>query len=240
MQTTGRRERVRQATLTEIRAAARRILIEHGPAAVTINAVAREMGMSGPALYRYYASHEDLVAAMVADFYLELTEVLKGARDTHAADPPGQRLLAICRAMRAWATGHPAEFGRMFASPIPPDQRRPDSPRHQADGDFGHVFLDQFAELWETAPYPVPAPETLAPSLLTQLRAYCAAHDDRLPPEAAYVMLTCWTRVYGLLCMEILHQLDFAFSDVEPVFEDCLRELCASLGVDYRHPRDHP
>jgi AcrR family transcriptional regulator len=44
-----RRERVRQATLAEIRAAARRLLIEQGSQAVTINAVAREMGMSGPA-----------------------------------------------------------------------------------------------------------------------------------------------------------------------------------------------
>ena len=59
---TNRRERIREATLIEIRTVARELLVRHGSSAVTINAVAREMGMSGPALYRYYASHEELVA----------------------------------------------------------------------------------------------------------------------------------------------------------------------------------
>ncbi|MFB9965000.1 TetR-like C-terminal domain-containing protein [Sinosporangium siamense] len=41
-------------------------------------------------------------------------------------------MLAVCRAMRAWAVAHPAEFGWIFASPITPPNRQPDSARHQA------------------------------------------------------------------------------------------------------------
>ena len=54
----------------------------------------------------------------------------------------------------------------------------------------------------------------------------------RLPPEAAHFFLSCWIRLYGLLCMEVLHQLDFAYTDPEPVFEECLRDLAAALGLD--------
>lgn len=50
--------------------------------------------------------------------------------------------------------------------------------------------------------------------------------------EAAHVFLSCWIRLYGLLCMEVLHQLDFAYSDLEPVSEECLRDLSAMIGLD--------
>ncbi len=229
----GRRERVRQATLAEIRAVARRLLIEQGPAAVTINAVAREMGMSGPALYHYFAGHEELVGAVTADFFRELTEVMEAAREAHPPGEHGRRLLATCRAMRKWAITHRAEFGWVFASPLT-GERRPGSPRELAGRDFEAVFLEEVAALWESRPFPVPA--ELEPSIRKQLRAYTASAGLGLPVEAVHVFLSCWIRLYGLLCMEVLNQLDFAYSDLEPVFEECLREIAPKLGLDYESP----
>jgi AcrR family transcriptional regulator len=229
---TSRRERLRQATLEEIHAAARRLLVEQGSAAVTINAVARQVGMSGPALYHYYAGHDELVGAVTAGFFRELAAVMEQARDTCTGAPIGYRILAVCRAMRAWAIAHPAEFGWIFASPIAPPNRRPDSARHQAALRFEQVLLDLTVELWRTRPFPVPDLADLPASLRGQLTAYSAAIDGRLPPEAAHVFLACWIRLYGLLCMEVLHQLDFAYTDLEPVFEECLRDLAVALGID--------
>lgn len=230
-QGTSRRDRLRQATLAEIHAAARELLVTRGSAAVTINAVARAIGMSGPALYHYYAGHDELVGAVTAGFFRELTEVMEQARDAHAGRPTGERLLAVCRAMRSWAVSHPAEFGWVFASPVAPPNRRPGSPRHEAGQRFEMVLLDLVAELWRTAPFPVPRLADLDPSLRDQLVAYSALVDGALPPEAAHVFLSCWIRMYGLLSMEVLHQLDFAFSDPAPLFEECLLDLTARLGL---------
>ncbi|SEH01978.1 DNA-binding transcriptional regulator, AcrR family [Nonomuraea solani] len=230
--TVSRRDRVRQATLAEIRAAARGLLIEQGPAAVTINAVAREMGMSGPALYHYFAGHDELIGAVTADFFRELTAVMEAARDACPPDDHGRRLLATCRAMRAWAITHRAEFGWVFASPIT-SERRPDSPRELAGRDFEQVFLEEVTELWTIRPFPVPEPGELDPSIREQLRAYTVSTGVALPVEAVHVFLTCWIRLYGLLCMEVLNQLDFAYTDLGPVFEETLRELAPKLGLDY-------
>jgi AcrR family transcriptional regulator len=227
-----RRERVRQATLAEIRAAARRLLIEQGSQAVTINAVAREMGMSGPALYHYFAGHDELVGAVTADFFRELTEAMETARDACPPGEHGARLLAACRAMRRWAVSHRAEFGWVFASPITAE-RRPDSPRELAGRDFEQVFLEEIAELWKSRRFPVPAPEELPASIGEQLRAYADSTGVGLPVEAIHVFMSCWIRLYGLLCMEVLNQLDFVYSDMEPVFEECLREIAPKLGLDY-------
>ncbi|WP_280421298.1 TetR/AcrR family transcriptional regulator [Nocardia carnea] len=230
----GRKARLRAATLREIHQTARDLLVEQGSGAVTINGVARRMGMSGPALYHYYSGHEELVGAVTATFFDEMAAEMADARDTAGDRPVGDRILAVCRAMRFWAVGHPAEFGWIFAGPVGSAQRQPESIRHRAALRFERVLLDLTVELWEEQPFPVPA--ELPESIHAQLRAYCVTIDNRLPPEAAHVFLSCWIRLYGLLCMEVLHQLDFAYSDLEPVYEECLRDLSGLLGFSYSGP----
>jgi Transcriptional regulator len=233
-----RRARLREAALTEIRSIARRLLVKEGSAAVTINAVAREMGVSGPALYRYYSSQGELIDALTSDFFRELIAAMRAAADHPAADTPGRRLLAISRALRSWANSHPAEFAWLFASRVPTSRIAQCSPDENNSGRaFCQVFLDQVVEIWETQRFPLPSLEDMDPSLAVQLHAYSEKIDGLLPPEAAYIFLTCWTRLYGLLCMEVLNQISFAYSDLEPVYEECLQELCRLLDIPYEPPR---
>ena len=229
-----RRERLREATLAEIRAVARSLLVAEGTSAVTINAVARRMGMSGPALYRYYASQGELIEALTTDFFSELIETMRGAGRDPRADTPGRRILAISRALRGWAVQNPAEFAWLFASKVPASKISRCGPQSGSSGRaFGQVFLDQIVEIWETQRFPIPSLEDMAPSLAAQLHAYSERIDGRLPPEAVYVFLTCWTRLYGLLCMEVLNQISFAYDSLEPVYEECLQELCVLLDISY-------
>src|SRR6266487_3840205 len=76
MQAPSRRDRVRAATSQEIVQTARRLLVEQGIAAVSLRAIAREMGMTAPALYRYYESHEELLRHLVAEIFTELADYL--------------------------------------------------------------------------------------------------------------------------------------------------------------------
>ncbi|GAB4583402.1 TetR/AcrR family transcriptional regulator [Nocardia sp. IFM 10818] len=217
--------------MAEIRSTARRLLIEQGAQAVTVNAVARAMGMSGPALYRYYPSHEILVQAVTADCYEELTHAITGARTAHAEASESVRLLAMCRAMREWAIAHPAEFGWMFATPS--STLAAESLSHEPALDFEAVFRDEIVTLWAAKPFAVPDPKDLDPSLRRQLTDYSNGIGGQLPPEAAYVFLKCWIRLYGLLCMEVLRQVEFVFDDLTPLFEDLLREICTAFGLEY-------
>ncbi|HEY6276068.1 MAG TPA: helix-turn-helix domain-containing protein, partial [Streptosporangiaceae bacterium] len=66
-QTLSRRDRVRAATADEIKQTARRILMAEGPDGVSLRAIAREMGMTAPALYRYFGSHDELIKHVCAD-----------------------------------------------------------------------------------------------------------------------------------------------------------------------------
>ncbi|MEU4360033.1 TetR/AcrR family transcriptional regulator [Streptomyces virginiae] len=230
-QATSRRDRMREATLREIHQTARKLLLTKGSTSVTINAVAREMGMSGPSLYHYYASRDALVEAVTADFFQELAEAMERVRDEHADAPVVERFLAACRAMRSWCVAHPAEFQWIFASPVSAGQHAPDSARFQAGLRYEYVFLEMIIERWNTRPFPVPNPDELPEGLREQLRTYSRLIDERLPAEAVYVYVICWSRLYGLLCLEVLHQMDFVLTDMEPLFERCLDELGDMLGM---------
>src|SRR3954468_20871663 len=103
-----RRERARADTLREIKETARRVLVAQGADGLALRAVAREMGMTAPGLYRYFASREDLVENVVVDIYDEVCGYLEDARgDARPATAPVQ-LLAASRAFRRWATTHTA------------------------------------------------------------------------------------------------------------------------------------
>ena len=94
-----RRSRLRDATTAEIKATARRLLVADGPDALTLRAIAREMGMTAPALYRYFGSHEEIVGGLCLDMLAEITDHLEAARDTVRTDDPIGRLMAACRAL---------------------------------------------------------------------------------------------------------------------------------------------
>src|ERR1035438_434375 len=77
VQVATRRDRVRAATSLEIIQTARRLLVEQGSAAISLRAIAREMGMTAPALYRYFGSHEELIENVIADVFTELSNHLQ-------------------------------------------------------------------------------------------------------------------------------------------------------------------
>lgn len=116
-----RRTVVREATQQQIDLVALDLLREGGAHAVTVAAVARAMGMTAPALYRYVRSRSDLLTRLIAGGFDGLAERMTTARDAVAADDHGARMVAVICAWREWALREPALFTLLFGSPVPDD-----------------------------------------------------------------------------------------------------------------------
>ena len=233
-----RRDRVRADTFREIKETARQVLVKQGVDGLALRAVAREMGMTAPALYRYFHSREDLVENVVADLYDELTAVLEAARDDARPATPPTQLLACARAFRHWATTHHAEFGLLFGSAgdgvVPTHDHTPDREKSLAElaaQRFGAVFAVLVAQIYADRHFPVPAEDEIEPPLQEQLLAWCTEFPVQLPLGVMQVFLSCWIRLYGLVCMEVFGHLRFALADAEPMFEAELHSLAQVLGV---------
>jgi len=218
------------ATSGEIISTARRLLIEAGPGAVTLRAIAREMGMTAPGLYRYVSSHEDLMTALITALFDEATDAMETARDAVGAEDVGVRLMEVARAFRRWALSHPAELGLVFGSPLPGFAAPEEGPSDAAAERFCGVFLSLFVELWEQRPFPIRADEEIDPSLLADLRQWNPG-DLSLPGGMLEVFLRCWMRLYGAVTMEGFGQLAWAVQDAEPLFELELTSLGRLLGM---------
>jgi AcrR family transcriptional regulator len=232
-----RRDRVRAETVQEIKAAARKVLVEQGVDGLALRAVARELGMTAPAIYRYFSSREDLIENVVVDLYDELCDHMEAARDATVPARPAPQLLAASRAFRSWATTHHAEFGLLFGSagdgvvPAHGVDATDDSPAQLAARRFGAVFAVLVAQIYEERGFPIPSDDEIAPDLQAQLLEWCTKFPVQLPLGVMQVFLSCWIRLYGLVCMEIFGHLKFAVSDAGPLFEAELHGLAEVLGV---------
>ena len=231
--TLSRRDRLRGSTLDEILEVARRQLVASGTGGISLRAIAREMGMTAPALYRYFDSLEDLVVALVAACYDDLTAAIVAERDRHAEEPVGVRMIECARAFRRWAISHRPEFNLLFGTPIPDLELDPEGPAEEAGTRFGSVFGALFVELWATDPFPVPDPADIEPRLaegLVECRDKMGLAD--LPLGAVLAYMSSWVKLYGTVTMEVFGHLEFATSDGEPLFELTLREIGVLLGIE--------
>jgi AcrR family transcriptional regulator len=245
-----RRDRLRAATKDEIITTARRLLVRDGPESVTLRAIAREMGMTAPGLYRYFASHEDLIRHLVAGIFTELAADIDAAIYTAGESFPHQHSLspeeahkdpvhitaemgAACHAFRRWALGHTAEFSLLFGVPLPGiDDGRWDVASECAL-QFAGVYFALFRKLWDAIPFPVPSASDIDPALLRQLESYKASIGTDLPTGAVLTFLRCWMLLYGAVAMEVFGHLGFALPDPSAMFDLTIADIAALVGLVY-------
>ena len=238
----GRRERLRAATVEEIKATARHLLVTQGPHSVTLRAIAREMGMTAPGLYRYFPSHEDLWQDLCHDTYAAIADAIEAALEPLPAEQVELRLLTASREFRSWAVAHPREFGLVFGMPLPGLEQVKDltDPAHVAGMRFALVFTQAFADLWAARPFPIVADDGLPSELAAQLRRYRDAVqgapggriDGELPLGAILVFLQAWVQLYGIVTMEVFGHLGFCLDDVGEFFDTELARVGRMLGIE--------
>lgn len=94
-------------------------LATDGAAALSLRAVARDLGVVSSAVYRYVASRDELLTLLVVDAFTELADevdaAVAGERDTSAL----RRFETIARAVRAWALREPSRYALLYGSPVP-------------------------------------------------------------------------------------------------------------------------
>ena len=234
VQAPSRRDRVRAATVDEIKTTARRLLVDEGPDAVSLRAIGRAMGMTAPALYRYFGSREDLVNHVCGDIFIELAAdihtAIVAASEASGGDTTA-KMIAACQEFRRWALTHRPEFGLLFGSPLPGLEAVPGDVIDECAGKFSNEFLVLFYELWRRHPFAVPPEQEIEPGLATQLTRYRDGLGADLPIGAILMFLRCWVRLYGMVSLEVFGHLGFALDDPSAMFDYTLAELQELLGL---------
>ncbi|MFV1990264.1 MAG: TetR/AcrR family transcriptional regulator, partial [Acidimicrobiales bacterium] len=119
---TSRRDRIRQLTQDEIKTIALRQIAEGGVELVSMNAIAKEMGMSGPALYRYFENRQALLLDVVKDGFESLHQAIMFADSMY--ENVVDRITAMANAYRTWAQENSELYGLLFSTVIPGVERK--------------------------------------------------------------------------------------------------------------------
>lgn len=231
-----RRERLRDELRREVLDAARHQLAgQHGLSKLTMAAIAKEVGVTPPALYRHFENRQDIIAQLCVLIVEEVRGELSAAVGRQRPGDIAAALVASTRTALDWAVRNPAEFDLVIGSGIRAEL--PDSDelqRRMAELVGGH-YVPLFREL-AAAGIPRAADDEIAPELAEQIRRYRdAVGGQDLPLGVAHLMVTSWRQVYGLQCMAVYGHQEFAFGDHVALHEDMVSALLAQMGLD-PHP----
>ncbi|MEV6492199.1 TetR/AcrR family transcriptional regulator [Actinoplanes sp. NPDC051633] len=215
------RARVRAEMTDEIKAVARRHLAEDG-ANLSLRAVARDVGMVSSAVYRYFASRDELLTALIIDAYNALGEA---AEAVAGSGPFTGRYLAVGHAVRDWALAGPHEWALIYGSPVPGYQAPRDTvgPATRVIILIGQLVRDAYAA-GETAHADRP-PQPLA----TELATIGTTVRLDVPPALVARAMSAWIHLCGAVSAELFGQLNNTIDDRRAFFELQLRDQAALI-----------
>ena len=225
----GRRARLREWTREEIKSVALRQLAQDGVEGLSLNAIAKELGMTGPALYRYVASRDELLADLVVDAWEELADAVERAANENAEASAAERLGAIGLAYRSWGTSQPHRYRlamqtRLGSGELAPERVIPEAQRAM------EVILDAIEGLPKSRkPTPDPPAE-----LRAELETWTTRVGGRVRPPAILLHgVIFWSRVHGMISLELDGHLASMQLDAELLYRS---ELAALGGRDVNSP----
>lgn len=197
-----RRERVRAATVAEIKQTALALMHEQGTTDVRFTDIARAMGVTPPALYRYFADRDELLTALIVDGYDDLARAVAEARDAVPADDLAGQFLAGCQAYRQWAKREPQQFTLIFGMPVPgyvaPAEGQTTEAAQRAMGELAVLFVEAQRRGELRPPMvdePTPAMEVCALGKSEELGV-------AIPARSFQAMLHAWASLHGFVSLE--------------------------------------
>jgi AcrR family transcriptional regulator len=221
----GVRARVRAEMIGEIKVAARRHLVADG-ANLSLRAIARDLGMVSSALYRYFASRDDLLTALIIDAYNDMGETAEQA-DAAVADRHDvrNRWLAVARALRQWSLANPAEYGLLYGTPVP-GYAAPTDTLHPATRPvlvLGRILADAG---------PVDGPAfALSPALRSEIRRIAEVGSPGVDDSAMVRGLIAWTQLFGAISFELFGRIDQTIDERDEWFDQQAIAMADYIGL---------
>ena len=205
----GPRGRYRAQVQTEIKQLAWEQIATAGVSALSLKAIAKQLGMSGPALYRYFASREELLTALIRDAYRSLADTVRAAYES------GAEVAGLAQAIRGWALSHPQRYLLIYGTPVPGYEAPADTTA--ISNEVMTVLIDAYRKA------DVRSSGRPFEAHLDGHRQW--ADDPSVPAATLRQALAFWIRVHGALSLELAGHFTGMGFDPALLFADEVDEL---------------
>lgn len=219
------------AMSAQIKDAARRQMTQHGPAGLSLRSIARDLGITAPAIYNYFPRRDDLITALIVDSFTALAEAMEAAEAGVQSDRPYEKILALCLAYREWAIEHPMDFQFIGGSPIPGYQAPEEVTIPMARRPFLGLFR-WFLRAYQAGELTIPVEyQDVPPALAEGVAAWCRASGIAMPGSLMGPLMSGWARIYGLTTLELFHHSRPLVGDCATLYRYEISALLQHLGL---------
>ncbi|MEV4565126.1 TetR/AcrR family transcriptional regulator [Nonomuraea sp. NPDC049419] len=210
---------------------AREHIAAQGVDGLTLAGVARRLGVSPPALYRYFDGRQGLIRAVYDDLTADLVNTIELAVQRQDPDDVAAQIHAATRAVLTWTLDNAAGFSLLMGAHYPAIAEAEDGIPRVISESLGDLFGEFFVHFARSGQLNYPEDDEIPPALIPQLKIYRESVKPGVPLGVAYMMIYCWRQIYGILCMATHKHLSFAFDDPQPLYETMIVDLLSHLGV---------
>lgn len=199
-------------------------ITSEGAPALSLRAIARELNITAPAIYNYFPSRDDLVTALIVDAFTSLGDSQKDSIQSIPANRLQASLFTLGVAYRDWALTYPQRYQLIFGTPIPGYEAPADITLPAAAWAL-IPLIETLQALYDAGKLRVENLARLTPTLRSMLGAWQEFVKEsglKVHIEALYLAFVIWSRVHGLVTLELGHQTPSFITDPGEIF---LREL---------------
>lgn len=211
-----------------IKEVAKNQIAEHGPASLSLRAIARELGITAPAIYNYFPSRDDLVTTLIVDAYHSLAAALSEAGDSEQNNHT-EAILAGFRAYRRWALANSAEYSLIFGTPIP-NYHAPMEITGPAAAESMVVLIQAIDRAYQAGELNL---NDLPPALKTMLQPWSEKLGYTGPLSIINIALASWAQIHGLVSLELFGHLAPApeYGAVDSFYEAEIQAMVERMGT---------
>lgn len=228
---TTRRERLRAEAKEEIVALAHKQMAESGTAGISLRGIARDMGMTAPALYRYFPSRDDLITVLIVDAYNAHADAIAAADARYPRSAYGDRVAAMLIAYRDWAIAYPVDFQLIYGNPIP-GYEAPREITVPAATRVSAPIITALAEAYAAGALRPPPEYAHLPSTVERyLHGFAESNGYPVPPVVFAISIHGWNLIHGMIWLEMFGHTPPIIGDAEAFFRHQVYALCRSMNL---------
>jgi AcrR family transcriptional regulator len=228
------RERTRAEITGQILAAARRHLATEGASGLSLRAIARELGASPSAVYRYIASRDELLTMLIVAAYDALGAAARTREAPVARADLAGRWSAVCDAVRGWALANPNEYALIYGTPVPgyTAPAATIAPAARVSGVVLGILIDAADAERRTAAI---AEDNVAPAGQQALKPARSIVGSEVPDALLQRGLMAWAALFGTVSFELFGQLHGIVGeesgDRQAFFAESVHRWAVQIGI---------
>ncbi|MFV0253049.1 MAG: TetR/AcrR family transcriptional regulator [Beutenbergiaceae bacterium] len=184
---------------------ARRQLGEVGPAALSLRAIAREVGVVPSALYRYFPGRDAILTALIRSSYQRLADAVALAEGEVDRQDLLGRWIVTWAGTRRWALEHRHEYALLYGTPVVGYQAPQDTVIPAT-----RVLALLAAIVVEAHPAPIPGHTETdgelradALAVLEQMPALGMPRSPAIDASHVLAVIEAWTTLFGAISFEL-------------------------------------